>query len=318
MTARPQAQCTPTCARFRPPLAAGGDFGPLTCDAFPGGIPVEIWQNRHDHRRPYAGDNGLRWAPAAEGVAFPSYALAVTATAASAMIAAGNAGPTGAMVALVPDAAAQAQMELPGGESPEQLHATMLYLGDAVDIDDAARAALLDWGKRVAPAWDSVEAEAFGLAAVNPGGEDPCLVAIVGGEDLAEFQQTALADVTEFMSLPKQHEPWLGHVTLLYAADAQLAEAMTRALADARPITGPANFDRLRIAFAGESFDFPFGAGADVEADSVEDDEEAEPQVEAPAEADIPAVAAAYQREQFDGCLRCFGPEHAGPCPPAL
>lgn len=325
MTARPQAQCTPTCARFRPPLsdgatAGGEDFGPLTCDAFPGGIPSEIWQGKADHRRPYSGDNGLRWAPAAEGVTFPAYALAPEARSAGSMVAAGNASQTGAMVALVPDADSATRLLVPGGEALEQLHATQLFLGEAELIGDDDRAELLEWARKMAASWDFVEADAFALAAFNPTGDDPCLVAVLSGADLAEFQQTALADVTDLMSIPPQHEPWVGHVTLIYAAGDGLEAAMILALSDAARL-GPVKFDRLRVAFAGEVHDFPFVATQDSEADSAEDAQEAEPQVEAPAEADsdadngtVAAGATIYLREQFDGCLRCFGPAHEGPC----
>jgi hypothetical protein len=35
-------------------------LGP-TCNAFPDGIPEEVLTNGHDHRKKYAGDNGIRF-----------------------------------------------------------------------------------------------------------------------------------------------------------------------------------------------------------------------------------------------------------------
>ena len=35
----------------------------LTCDAFPDGVPSVIQLNRHDHRSPYPGDNGILFEP---------------------------------------------------------------------------------------------------------------------------------------------------------------------------------------------------------------------------------------------------------------
>lgn len=36
---------------------------PLTCEAFPNGIPMVIFLNEFDHRRPWPGDGNLRYIP---------------------------------------------------------------------------------------------------------------------------------------------------------------------------------------------------------------------------------------------------------------
>jgi len=37
----------------------GQDVGVYQCDAFPEGIPDDIWLGRNDHTQPYPGDHGI-------------------------------------------------------------------------------------------------------------------------------------------------------------------------------------------------------------------------------------------------------------------
>jgi hypothetical protein len=46
------------CVRCKHKHDSGG-----TCNAFLNRIPVAILMNRHDHREPYPGDNGIRFEP---------------------------------------------------------------------------------------------------------------------------------------------------------------------------------------------------------------------------------------------------------------
>jgi len=32
-----------------------------TCKAFPKGIPIQIWNGKNNHTKPYKGDNGIRF-----------------------------------------------------------------------------------------------------------------------------------------------------------------------------------------------------------------------------------------------------------------
>ena len=52
----PNEMVSPQCNRCRHFIVMK-----MACAAFPGGVPDEILLNRHDHRKPYPDDNGIRF-----------------------------------------------------------------------------------------------------------------------------------------------------------------------------------------------------------------------------------------------------------------
>src|SRR5262245_18915912 len=88
---------------------------------------------------------------------------------------------TGAMIALVPTAQDAARLALPGGEMADELHCTVLYLGEAAEIEPQERQAILDWAAIMAANWERVDGAAFAAAFFNPDGEEPCAVMVLKG-----------------------------------------------------------------------------------------------------------------------------------------
>ena len=159
---------------------------------------------------------------------------------------------TGAMIALVPTSEDMFELVLPDGEPIEQLHTTLYFLGEADDITDdeqeAIHAAVADLALRQ----PAVAGDIFGFSIWNPAGPDPCLVADVNGDELADcFESvTAALDDVEF-EYPEQHEPWRPHITLKYRTLDIPVEVLAK--------TGPITYDRLRVAFGGVATDYPLG-----------------------------------------------------------
>lgn len=338
MSARSQAQCVPSCARYRSPFSAEGMAAGREepfCAAFPDGIPAAIWTNEFDHRQPHDGDHGLRW-ESNEGAAFPAYTLAPgildrVSDGESALTAAADVM-TGAMIALVPSAPDLERLVVEGGEPLDQLHLTLLYLGDAVELDQSTRDELVAWAREAVGPWDSIEGDAFAPALFNPTGEEPCVVMLCSGYDLAEFHETVVADVSEFVSLPDQHAPWIPHMTAIYLNSEDEGLFTVKSLAALATRTGAITFDRLRLAFGGEVIDIPFDDGEETPAPgqlpAPDDATTGEVAEELPVPSPPPVVAAGGaplfdsmgggERTEFDGCLRCYGPAHDGECPAAL
>jgi hypothetical protein len=167
---------------------------------------------------------------------------------------------TGAMVALVPSEADLDRLALPEGEPREELHLTLAYLGDAVDITpevtDALFTVLKDYVDHELDG--PIVANAFGVAYWNPSGPEPAWVLNVGDEmgnvgPTLNDVHAVVEEVTENVvpTLPDQHSPWQPHVCIAYS--------MTGIFNDLVQRLGPITFDRLRLAVGGDVRDLGLG-----------------------------------------------------------
>ena len=176
------------------------------------------------------------------------------------LTAAANAGHTGAMIALVPSDTDAKRLRVRGGEAQDQLHLTLLYLGEADAIDEAARTKIIDGVTRIADAFAPIEAQGFSINVFNPTGDEPCLVLGVGngGPELEDVHRSITSAVRgASVTYPENHTPWIPHVTLAYTDDL----AMVKKIAGR---TGPVTFDHIRVAFAGDVTDIPLGGETEV------------------------------------------------------
>lgn len=161
---------------------------------------------------------------------------------------------TGAMIALVPSEADAKRLALKDFEDPEQLHLTLVYLGEAADIPESVRENIITAVKRYAT--QSITAKAFAVNVFNPTGDEPALVLGVGNEGgpaLEELRSNIFSTVRGItgFTLAENHSPWIPHVTLAYSEHPGelLEQAMKR--------TGSIMFDRVRVAFGGDNIDIP-------------------------------------------------------------
>jgi 2'-5' RNA ligase len=169
----------------------------------------------------------------------------------SALVAAAGVEHTGAMVALIPTDTDLARLARVATESTEELHLTLFFLGDASSYDEATRETLSDDVAGSVENVDVVPADVFGASVWNPDDPKPALVLSVGGDALSELRAAIETCVVECCgsTLPAQHDPWVPHITLAYGRDA--VSRLTPAL----NLVGPITFDRVRVAFGGETTD---------------------------------------------------------------
>jgi 2'-5' RNA ligase len=181
---------------------------------------------------------------------------------------------TGAMVALVPSDADIERLLVEDGEPGDQLHLTLMFLGEAADISDSAREQIIAAVERYADA--PMSANGFSVNVFNPMASNSCIVLGVGNDDggLQELQMNVASSLRGLsgLSIPEQHTPWVAHVTLAYTDEFDGVEELGSR-------TGPITFDKLRVAFGGEVHDIPLGEPVTA---SVDTEELAERDVNAP------------------------------------
>ena len=118
-----------------------------------------------------------------------------------------------AMIAWRPTDAEAKQLALPGGETPDRLHCTLLYLGKVADIEvDDAR----DITEAVANRFSPFVARIQGTAIFNtPDGD--VLVRLVDAPELEQLQQRLHDEVAQIEKLSDNHG-FTAHITLKYLA----------------------------------------------------------------------------------------------------
>ncbi|KUN37682.1 hypothetical protein AQJ30_15470 [Streptomyces longwoodensis] len=183
---------------------------------------------------------------------------------------------TGAMIALIPAEEDAQRLALEDGELADELHCTLMFLGDADDWSSEQRVSLAESVTDYAQT-APIAAHVFGAAHWNPHGDEPVWVWSVGDDrdnrdpdaltlqDMRYAAAYAVFDALEPLpEIPDQHSSWHPHVTAIYSAD-------TDRFADLIDRVGPIRFDRLRVAFAGEHVDIPLAlAQEEPMADSIQ------------------------------------------------
>lgn len=151
------------------------------------------------------------------------------------------------MIALIPSIYSAQLLEIDGGDEADEIHCTVVYLGEASEIDQTQRDVIIQNVRDLD--LKAFDAKVFGHAVFNPG-EDSATVYMVGGEEIDIARQwLEIYDKSEY-------SPYVAHIT----AGSQLA-------VDKLSYLGPITFDRIRVAFGDEVTDI-FLKGNDMEKES--------------------------------------------------
>lgn len=155
---------------------------------------------------------------------------------------------TGGMIALIPRAADLEDLVVSGGEDADELHLTLVYLGDDVrDWSSSSVNRVISAVSGEASRLPHLGARVFAHATFNPdghAGRKPCAVYLVGETGVFDdLRRTFLPHVPGDV---EQHQPFFAHITAGYGIPQSRLSHV-----------GDVVFDTLRLALAGEYWDFP-------------------------------------------------------------
>lgn len=176
------------------------------------------------------------------------------------------------MIALVPTDVDAQRIAVDGGEEPDQLHITLMYLGEAAMLPPELRMSLVDAIEQATRELPTVIGKIFSVNVFNPesgesivaaaSGQEPCVTWGLSGELLTNAHKLVVPTVRDvfamYMLQPyQQHDPWIPHITAAYIAEDDEVD-----LAPFTTVLGPVTFDRIRLAFGDEVYDVPLGNSA--------------------------------------------------------
>lgn len=152
---------------------------------------------------------------------------------------------TGGMVALYPRSDFAEMLSVPGGEPTEDLHVTLVYLGENVTgISDGGLGTDV---ATISSNYSEITASVCGHGVFNPD-KEPCGVYLIGNSFALEELHSEVLRIAhqDFPELPEQHTPWIPHMTAMYGNPPMVGQ-----------YSGPIVFDRIGFVFAGEFQNIP-------------------------------------------------------------
>lgn len=150
---------------------------------------------------------------------------------------------TGGMIAFRVSRRDAQNLAIPGFETVEDLHITLLYLGE--DVPEQCPLEIVQACDSVTQQYEVIEANVFAHAQFNPDTEESCAVYLVGNASQLEELRSDIRCLLEGLDIPPNHTPWIPHITAGYGLPSQALEYI-----------GPVLVDRITLNWRGRESSF--------------------------------------------------------------